>query len=153
MSVCACDRPSVTDVTSLPQRILWEWGYKVYYNAYSGNESPNCCSAWPTWSSLSRHSHSYRRATKAGQATLGQAKTVLSTSRILSQATKVLGWGISVLIFLERQTVLQWPTWSSSSRHILSYRRATMTGQTTLEQTKTVVLTSRILSQVGGTCS
>ncbi len=43
----------------------------------------------PTWSFLSRNSHSYRRATKAGQTTLGQAKTVLSTSRILSQATKV----------------------------------------------------------------
>ncbi len=38
---------------------------------------------------ISRHSHSYRRATKAGQTTLEQAKTVLSTSRTLSQATKV----------------------------------------------------------------
>ncbi len=36
-----------------------------------------------------RHSHSYRRATKAVQTTLEQAKTVLSTSRPLSQATKV----------------------------------------------------------------
>ncbi len=43
----------------------------------------------PTWSSLSRHSHSCRKATKVGQTTIGQAKTVLSTSRILSQATKV----------------------------------------------------------------
>ncbi len=34
-------------------------------------------------------SHSYRRATKAGRSTLEQAKTVLSTSRTLSQATKV----------------------------------------------------------------
>ncbi len=42
-----------------------------------------------TWSSLSRHSHSYRRATEAGQTTLEQAETVLTTSRILSQATKV----------------------------------------------------------------
>ncbi len=33
--------------------------------------------------------HSYRRATKAGQTTLEQVKTVLSTSRTLSQATKV----------------------------------------------------------------
>ncbi len=33
--------------------------------------------------------HSYRRAMKAGQTTLEQAKTVVSTSRILSQATKV----------------------------------------------------------------
>ncbi len=38
---------------------------------------------------LLRHTHSYRRATKAGQSTLEQAKTVLSTSRTLSQATKV----------------------------------------------------------------
>ncbi len=38
---------------------------------------------------LSRYTHSYRRATKAGQSTLEQAKTVLSTSRTLSQATKV----------------------------------------------------------------
>ncbi len=30
-------------MTSLPQRVLWERGYKVYYNAYAGNESPNCC--------------------------------------------------------------------------------------------------------------
>ncbi len=33
--------------------------------------------------------HSDRRATKARQTTLEQAKTVLSTSRTLSQATKV----------------------------------------------------------------
>ncbi len=38
-------RLSVTNVTSLPQRVLWERGYKVYYNAYAGNESPNCWSA------------------------------------------------------------------------------------------------------------
>ncbi len=44
-----------------------------------------------------------------------------------------------MLIFLERQTVLQWPTRSSSSRHSHSYKRATMTGQTTLEQTKTTI--------------
>ncbi len=37
----------------------------------------------------SRHTHSYRRATKARQTTLDQAKTVLSTGRTLSQATKV----------------------------------------------------------------
>ncbi len=78
LSVYLC----VMDVTSFPQRILWERDYKVYYNAYSGNESPNL--QRPTWSSLSRHSHSYRRATKAGQTTLRQAKTLLSTSRILS---------------------------------------------------------------------
>ncbi len=35
------------------------------------------------------YSHSYRRATKARQTTLEQAKTVLSTSRTLSQTTKV----------------------------------------------------------------
>ncbi len=33
-----------------------------------------------------RHSHSYRRATKAGQSTLEQANTVLSMSWTLSQA-------------------------------------------------------------------
>ncbi len=42
-----------------------------------------------TWSAISRHSHSYRRATKAGESTLEQAKTVLSTRWTLSQATKV----------------------------------------------------------------
>ncbi len=47
VSVCVC--LSVTDVTSLPQRILWERGYTVYCNAYSGNESPN-----------GRHGHLYR---------------------------------------------------------------------------------------------
>ncbi len=34
--------PCVTDVTSLPQRVLWERGYNVYRNAYAGNESPSC---------------------------------------------------------------------------------------------------------------
>ncbi len=38
--------------------------------------------AVPTWSCLSSHSHSYRRARKAGQTTLEQAQPVLSTSRI-----------------------------------------------------------------------
>ncbi len=38
-SVCVC--VSVTDVTSLPQRVLWERGYNVYRNAYAGNESPS----------------------------------------------------------------------------------------------------------------
>ncbi len=87
--VCVC--LSVTDVTSLPQRGLWERGYNVYRNAYAGNESPNCWSAsGQHWSALiSRHSHSCRRATKARQTTLEQAKTVLSTSWTLSQATKV----------------------------------------------------------------
>ncbi len=85
MSVCL----SVTDVTSLPQCVLWERGYNAYRNAYAGNESPNCWSTDVTCSALSRHSHSYRRATKAGQSTLEQAKIVLSTNRTLSQATKV----------------------------------------------------------------
>ncbi len=86
MSVCL----RVTDVTSLPQHVLWERGYNVYRNAYAGNESPrygygrHCSSTL-----ISRHSHSYRRATKARQTTLEQAKTVLSTSQTLSQATKV----------------------------------------------------------------
>ncbi len=100
---------------------------------------------WPTWSSLSRHSHSCRRATKAGQTTLGQAKIVLTTSRILSQATKVR-LRCKRVDFLGTANNLQWPIWSSSSRHSLSYRMATMTGQTTLEQTKTVLLNNRILS-------
>ncbi len=58
-------RLCVTDAPSFPQRVLWD--YKVYYNAYSGNESPNCFSG--------RHGHlyrtiaSYRRVTKAGQTT------------------------------------------------------------------------------------
>ncbi len=68
------------------------------------------------WSAISRHIHSYRRATKAGQSTLEQAKTVLSTSRTLSQASKVR-LGISVLIFLERQTVI------SNGRHVDLHRR------------------------------
>ncbi len=49
-------RLCVTDVTSLPQRVLRERGYNVYRNAYAGNESPNC---WygRHWSALiSRHS-------------------------------------------------------------------------------------------------
>ncbi len=45
-------RLSVTDVTSLPQRVPWERGYKVYHNAYAGNESPTYCSG--------RHCHLYR---------------------------------------------------------------------------------------------
>ncbi len=45
-------RLSVTDVTSLPQRVLWERGCNVYRNAYAGNESPNCCMPWSTWSAI-----------------------------------------------------------------------------------------------------
>ncbi len=45
-------RLSVTDVTSLLQRVLSERGYKVYCNPYAGNESPNCCSG--------QHGHLYR---------------------------------------------------------------------------------------------
>ncbi len=62
-----------------------------YYNAYVGNEPPNCGAS--TWSAGRLYraiaKHSYRRATKAGQTTLEQVKTVLSTSRTLTQATKV----------------------------------------------------------------
>ncbi len=72
---------------SLPQRVLWERGYNVYRNAYAGNEFPNW-SADVTVDMVS-HRHSYRRASKARQSTLEQAKTVLSTSRTLSQASKV----------------------------------------------------------------
>ncbi len=36
---------SVTDVTSLPQRVLWERGKNVYRNVYAGKESPNYWSA------------------------------------------------------------------------------------------------------------
>ncbi len=82
-SVCVSVCLSVTDVTSLPQRILWERDYKsIYYNAYAGNESRNCGA--PPWPAIRAISHSYRKATKAGQTTLEQVKTVLSTSRILS---------------------------------------------------------------------
>ncbi len=35
--MCVC--LSVTDVTSLPQRVLWEQGCNVYHNAYAGNEA------------------------------------------------------------------------------------------------------------------
>ncbi len=48
--LCVC--LYVTDVTSLPQRVLWERDYKVYHNVYSGIESPTCCSG--------RHGHLYR---------------------------------------------------------------------------------------------
>ncbi len=41
LSVCL----SVTDVTSLPQRVLWERSYQVYSNAYAGNESPKTVGA------------------------------------------------------------------------------------------------------------
>ncbi len=76
-SVCLFVRVSVTDVTSLPQRTLWERDYKVYYNAYSGNESPNCCSGRHGHLYRAIAMHSYRRATKVGQTTLGQAKTTI----------------------------------------------------------------------------
>ncbi len=81
---------SVTDVTSLPQCVLWERCYKVskvYSNAYAGNESVGAGQLYRAI--LWAYSHSYRRATKARQSTLEQAKTVLSTCRTLSQATKV----------------------------------------------------------------
>ncbi len=39
VKLCVC--VSVTDVPSLPQRVLWERGYNVYRNAYAGNESPS----------------------------------------------------------------------------------------------------------------
>ncbi len=39
--------------------------------------------------SIAPYSHSYRMVTKVGQTILEQAKTVLSTSRILLQVTKV----------------------------------------------------------------
>ncbi len=83
VSVCL----SVTDVTH-------------FRNVYSGNEASTYTLTRTLGTSLlaerrrdmaglSRHTHSYRRATKAGQSTLEQAKTVLSTSRTLSQDTKV----------------------------------------------------------------
>ncbi len=85
MSVCLCVCLSVTNVTSLPQCIVWERGYKVYYNAYAGNESPNCCSG--------RHGHlyyaiaSYWRATKAGQTSLEQAKTTIDEPDFITGQT------------------------------------------------------------------
>ncbi len=88
MCVCA----SVTDVTSLP-RVLWERGYKTYTVTRTLGTSlltVGTADIAQYWSAvISRHSHSYRRATKARQKTLEQAKTVLSTSQTLSQATKV----------------------------------------------------------------
>ncbi len=84
---------------------------------------------------------------KAGQTTLGQAKTVLSTSRILSQATKVR-LRYKRVDFLGTANHIAMADMVISSRHSLSYRRATMTGQTTLEQTKTALLMSRILSHL-----
>ncbi len=53
VSVCL----SVTDVTSLPQRALWERGYNVYHHAYAGNESPNCRHWWSAL--ITRHSHNF----------------------------------------------------------------------------------------------
>ncbi len=79
-------RVSVTDVTH-------------FRNVYSGNEAATYTVTRTLGTSLlterrremagQLHSHSYRRATKAGQSILEQAKTVLSTSRTLSQPTKV----------------------------------------------------------------
>ncbi len=59
LALCTCQYLNVdsmclsvhTDVTSLPQCVLWERDYKVYYNVYAGNESPSCCSG--------RHGHLY----------------------------------------------------------------------------------------------
>ncbi len=131
---------SVTDVTSLPQRILWERGCKVYYNAYAGNESPNCCNG--------RHVRLYRAiATGTGGLWRRDRRHYRPSEECTIDEPDFIAsyQGISVLLFLEQRTVFQWPTWSSSSRHSHSYRRATMTGQTTLEQRKTVLLMGWIL--------
>ncbi len=74
--------------------------FLISINTYSGNETTRFTATRTLGTSLLTvaaadmvifiaHNHRYRRATKAGQTTLEQAKTVLSTSRILSQATKV----------------------------------------------------------------
>ncbi len=75
--------------------------WRHFRNVYSGNEATTCTvtrtlgtsllavGTWYSRALRSRHTHSYTRATKARQTTLDQAKTVLSTSRTLSQATKV----------------------------------------------------------------
>ncbi len=60
---------------SLPQLALWERGYNVSVTRTLGKSLLTVGAD--------------RRATKARQTTLEQAKTVLSTSRTLSQATKV----------------------------------------------------------------
>ncbi len=52
VNLCVCVCVPFMDVTSLPQRVLWERGYNVYYNAYAGNKSPKCCSR--------RHGQLYR---------------------------------------------------------------------------------------------
>ncbi len=80
LSVRVCVCLSVTDETH-------------FRNVYSGNEAATYTVTRTLGTSLlterrremagQLHSHSYRRATKAGQATLGQAKTVLSTSHKL----------------------------------------------------------------------
>ncbi len=80
---CESVRVSVTDVMSLPQRVLWERGYKVYYRVRW--ERVSYLLQWSTWSSLSRHSHSYRRATKAGQPHLEQAKTTIGESDFIAR--------------------------------------------------------------------
>ncbi len=71
---------------------------------------------------LSRYTHSYRRATKAGQSTLEQAKTVLSTSRTLSQATKVRLMYKCVDFLGTANRIPMADVFSSS--HSLPYRRA-----------------------------
>ncbi len=110
---------------------------------YSGNEATRFTITRTLGTSL-------LTVTKAGQMTLEQAKTVLSTGRTLSQATKVrlrykrvdfLGTAkhiaiADMVIFIAYRAIAT-----------CRYRRATMTGQMTLEQTKTVLLTSQILSQ------
>ncbi len=105
---------SVTDVTH-------------FRNVYSGNEATTYTVTCTLGMSLLtvaavRHSHSYRRATKAGQTTLEQAKTVLSTCRTLSQATKVrLRYKRVDFLGTANRSPM-----SSSLRHSLSYRRAVM---------------------------
>ncbi len=73
-------------MTSLPQRILWERGYKVYYKAYAGNKSPNCCSG--------RHGHLYRAIATVKEGYEGgtddtrASKDCTIDKPIFSQATK-----------------------------------------------------------------
>ncbi len=59
--VCLSVRLSVTDVTSLPQRVLWERGYNVYRNAYAGNESPKTVDAGQLYRAIATVTGGLRR--------------------------------------------------------------------------------------------
>ncbi len=107
-----CVRLSVTDVTSLPQRVLWEQGYNVYRNAYAGNESPSWA---PTWhggfiAPYPQLQEGYEGGTVDTRAS---KDCTIDKPDFIDRKLPRWGWGISVLIFLERQTVIS-KLWSTS---------------------------------------